>query len=1441
MAKDTTQFIIDFQRNQKQKTITFDDLEGATPLVKNKDGSYSKDLFHAKLGDFKDAVEITKEFRKGDGEPALRVNDKDFVLPPPEHSIPEYVRKKYEEGQLVFTKAAYGMAIATGKMSVKEGLEKGNSEYLQQLKEIGKLEDVTLWTEPLKTLLGGTAKLAPFMISSVIEAAKHAVALGSVAAVTTVLSGGGTAPLVPAAISAGGTYGVIKNSLDIEGMNLYFDLLERGVSDEIALPAAISAGIAIGVVELFQLRLFGAGFKTIVGDAMLSKIGKSALFNMASLWTKNLGIQLSQEAIQESIDLSTKTFIGMLTKNPNVTPSNEEIIEQFKELFSQETVAGFGVLGAPSAVAIGVQTKLRTRQEAFTLAREQLIKKLGKIKKVVQEQKPETEIAFPVTEETVKAEVKSYVEKEGSTFKDGQDLIGTTNIAVSIFPDKDIGVIITGKLSEEQMTKELAKFREKHKEILKDPNVAVGTFFDAEENKTYIDIAAIIPKEQKEKAIQFGKDFNQRSVFDLEELKTIDTEGTGEAVAKLPSIKERLALLKEIVSERKVEKVKPRVQVITPELKEEKKRADRVTWAVHVQEKTKAFARGIKAGKRVGRKEIRAIQDEIAKVIKASNVSDVVKRDTLSFMRTVQTERQFQKAIPKLLKRLDMATETFKKRVVIAKLKHAIKKIKKTKNIAIDFINQIQDLISEVDLVKRRQKTINRLQNTLGFIKKQIESEEVVQVPKSVIKTLETLNKKKVENLTSADLESLLSQINLLAKLGKLKLELLEKQKERTKQKRLKEILEDGKPLEERPEKRVTGIREQLNNVDQIKNKFNRAINNLKRKNIAIMPMDVVFDLMSKKGSYQGAVLKIVKQTIDKKYNSYLEHRSLITNKLDTLNKDLKFDEENYKAVLAWAQLQQEGGREKLIASGYTEQKISEFENEGLTRKEETLHNFMTQEFEKIKPSIAGVMLSVYNKDFAEVKNYFPMMTDFEAMSNFEIKDRFGSDVKILEGLITKKSIRQDVKAGFTITRKGGKVPIRLDARDVFMRHIDNATYLIHLGKDIKELGELVSTNEYRQAVGNLGQEISKDWLDLLARRGGQEGQRSNWFDGLRRNVGWAVLGYKLSSALIQPTALLDGAALIGRYAFKGAKNVALSPEWRSFLKNNFTEVQARIADDPAYAEFMQEKFGKGKIGKVRQGAFWPLRKLDGITASAIAAGAYEKTVIEKGGIVDFANPDKDAIMKAELLVRRSQASGQFKDAPSALTQGTFTGSVKADRLIFQFQSFLLNRWSLIQHDFIYNGIHLKQTQESLNIVTWLIIAHIAEVVIRRGAEEIIAAATGTGDDLEDFKDIVLQKVVLEMLRTVPFLGQIIGSLMYGSTPVPIISLVEQGIRRANFAVRSKDDKKKFKNTISAVLILAGVIGGIPGVIQVDQIVRRIWGTSKKKKKDMRKRKKHIF
>jgi len=250
-------------------------------------------------------------------------------------------------------------------------------------------------------------------------------------------------------------------------------------------------------------------------------------------------------------------------------------------------------------------------------------------------------------------------------------------------------------------------------------------------------------------------------------------------------------------------------------------------------------------------------------------------------------------------------------------------------------------------------------------------------------------------------------------------------------------------------------------------------------------------------------------------------------------------------------------------------------------------------------------------------------------------------------------------------------------------------------------------------------------------------------------------------------TPLLDGAGMIGRYAFSGASNIATSPEWRDFLTRNFPEVRDRYGGDIDFAGF-----GSTSLERFEKAGFWALQQIDGLAAASVVAGAYQKYLDEHDLKLDFTKPSLEGIAEAERVMRRTQSSGFFKDVPSAFTQGTFSGNKSVDRLLFQFQSFILNRWSLIEHDMIRAGIHGKNTSQAMNLFVWLSIAGFAELGLRRLSKEIIAMITG--EDLEDWPETFTKEFVVNTLQNIPGISQGVSFYNYGSLPVPSIAIYNQ-------------------------------------------------------------------
>jgi len=141
-------------------------------------------------------------------------------------------------------------------------------------------------------------------------------------------------------------------------------------------------------------------------------------------------------------------------------------------------------------------------------------------------------------------QLQAHNENRGSTFTfDGVNQVGRPMSAVSIFPERSR--IITGQLTEDQINKYVQDnkdFTSGNEDVL-----AIGTWYEAPENQTYLDISAVLPHEQ---ANQLGRDYNQKAVFNLETLEEVDTGGTGEAVQGLKPESERVADLRRMAGEK---------------------------------------------------------------------------------------------------------------------------------------------------------------------------------------------------------------------------------------------------------------------------------------------------------------------------------------------------------------------------------------------------------------------------------------------------------------------------------------------------------------------------------------------------------------------------------------------------------------------------------------------------------------------------------------------------------------------------------------------------------------------------------------------------------------------------------------------------------------------------------------------------------------------------
>lgn len=797
-----------------------------------------------------------------------------------------------------------------------------------------------------------------------------------------------------------------------------------------------------------------------------------------------------------------------------------------------------------------------------------------------------------------------------------------------------------------------------------------------------------------------------------------------------------------------------------------------------------------------------------------------------------------QRELIKAFTRIDKLADEYRRKTAISNLQKKVRAIEDSGRVAVDYKERVKDLVAGLDFKSRRADTIARLKKLEDFVEGERAAGRDVAVPERLLRALDILRRKPVKDLSMNEIQNMIETVELLEQLGKTKLGVIERLYEAEKARRMDALINEIRPIEKHPLIEA-GFGENLTITQKFKNAFPTMLNMAQHVDLSLAPMDVFFDVMGgSPGTYESAPSRIFKAVTDTNYGRYNEQKDEIIDRVWARAEELKMTQKNFERIGVHAARSQKDGMEKLLNTGLTREQIDAVV---LTEGEMEMYRVFREELDLMRPAIENTMRIVYNKPLGKVENYFSFMTDWDAMSETEVFQRIGQDVPEF-GKPTK-----NVQQGFTKARTGaGKQKIKLDAMEIFAKHIDNSAYLVNMARDNKMLFEIANSPQFGAAAGDLGQKYTLQWIDLISRKGGKDGdQKIAILDTLRRNVGVAYLGFKLTSALIQPTALLDGASEIGTWAFRGAGEITRSRNVRQFLLANFPEIKARVGDDPAYLDLDKSE----TLSRIQNAGYAALKKLDGLTASSVAWGAYMKKLDELGvriRVIDggkearaaktppgaiyrrkkggepltqeeIAKLNKKAIEYAQRVVRNTQASSLFKDAPQAISRGNFSGNKSLDKALFQFQTFVLRRWYRIRHDAYRAGIKNRNFGKAFRIFFWLAMAYLAEEGIRRGSTELTDSITGHDSSEEPNRDGYTTAVAKSVLSTIPFVSQGISVAVYQSDPVPALGAIRTGLGGINRVATGASAETKTKGLIDLAESL-GAAFGVPGTRQASQL-----------------------
>lgn len=853
-----------------------------------------------------------------------------------------------------------------------------------------------------------------------------------------------------------------------------------------------------------------------------------------------------------------------------------------------------------------------------------------------------------------------------------------------------------------------------------------------------------------------------------------------------------------------------------------------------LKDRIRTLARGYREGAKLGKDGVYETQSELIDLIEESGMT---KEDRAGFIRTirnVQTDEQLQKALPELQERIDRVVSETEKKQIRKEIIKIVKRVGDSPTVALEYKQRIKELISAFELKGHSKDTIEKLQKARAFLTEQASQGKDVEIPTRLLSNLEILNRTPFDAIPVDTLRSVLEDIKFLEKLGRTKFRVKQEVYQYEKDNILQEIKDGSQPLE-KAEVAIPKPGERLSKSQKFKNYINSVINQFARIDKVISPMDVVLDTLDgAPGTYDGANYRNIKLRFDRDFNAYLQQKYQIQDPVHALADKNNFDERNYTRIGLVAAREQSGGAEKLLNNGYTQEEIDAVE---LTPQERELLELMKVQMDSQFPMIQQVQKDVYNLDVKKVDNYFSFMTDWALMDEAEVYLRMGPDVaefgKNFQDVGDR--VKSNIDPSFVKKRAGaGRQKIDINAMVVFMKHTDNTAYFLNFARDTKMMGEIVRGEEYREAVGDLGQLLMLEYVDLMSRQGGASGANQiAMLDWMRKNVSAGILGLKLSTIAIQWTAVIDGMGFIGPvYGSRGINSFVTDKELRNMVLS-FPEMRERVGGETALEEL---KNSDSWLADIQKKGFIPLQKVDMVAAGSVTLGAYMQKMDAMGKQIDPNNINKEAMEYAQLALRRTQSSSLFKDVPMAISRGSMTGNRSWDRAIFQFQTFLLTRWSRVRHDAIRVGITNKDPKQAINVLFWIMLSSVAATGTRmavKGLTDMILDAEPPEED-EDKMPYWQSSLIREMAGTVPFMGNLIGSYMYDSAFMPILDTPQNAMEGAKKMFEGVQPQTKARGFIEFSTSI-GAMFGVPGSIQAQQVLKGIVEPADTKKTDREK------
>jgi hypothetical protein len=610
-------------------------------------------------------------------------------------------------------------------------------------------------------------------------------------------------------------------------------------------------------------------------------------------------------------------------------------------------------------------------------------------------------------------------------------------------------------------------------------------------------------------------------------------------------------------------------------------------------------------------------------------------------------------------------------REYLAKTARYFKRVAKSKSIAPDYLDQIRQLLASYDPAVRTQKTLAKRESLREFVEKKKAAGEAINIPDRVMdKAYQT----SFTEMTMDEIRELRGAVENLQHLGKTKAVLLANKRRRGIAQAVTEMTDNiyaNKEVKHRKTfEQATGEKGWLTKLADAARGFKSDL--LKMEFIAYG-----LDGFKEGGPVYSYIFEPFKLAEDRSLKLGAEVQKNLDKAFSQVPKNIRrqWSRKRYAIPKSSISLTREqmimvglnsgnkgnwtALREGFKPQGWSDETI-QYVLDQLTPEEWSVIQDTWTTINSLFPLLDDAHMLLTGNHLTKVighevtaKNlpgpilgqYFPLK--FDPGLSWKAERQQLEETGDIAGMFKNFYYPPSMAKGFTVERKGGKLPVLLNT-NVITKHIHDTVLFATHAAAFRDVMILSKQPAFRQAVEDtMGREVYKQilpWMQAIARPQQSPDTYGEAIVGhVRRNTTMVMLGLK---ATVSAKQFLSFSQTIDKVGFKAASEGLgrfFSHPWETIeFVNSRSEAmrQRRNAWDREIKAVMDQSKPGIKSSRQKMGAvfMWPIGLMDAIATYPSWIAGYTK------GLKEFGWSEEKAINYADRVVRTTQPTARIKD-----------------------------------------------------------------------------------------------------------------------------------------------------------------------------------------------------